>query len=79
VVDLVATEEAMDTIAVILLGALLLYIAVGLMIAVAFVVSGVTRVQPAPVTLGARILLLPGALALWPIVLSRWRKVGRAP
>jgi len=31
------------------------------------------------VTLGARILLLPGALALWPVVLSRWRKVGRTP
>ena len=69
----------MDTIAVVLFCALVLYLAVGLMIAIAFVVAGVTRVQPAPVTLGARILLLPGALALWPIVLSRWRKVGRAP
>ena len=69
----------MDTIAVVLFGALVLYLAVGLMIAIAFVVAGVTRVQPAPVTLGARILLLPGALALWPIVLSRWRKAGRTP
>jgi hypothetical protein len=64
----------MDTIAAILFGALVLYLAVGLMIAVAFVVSGVTRVQPAAVSVGARILILPGAVALWPIVLSRWRK-----
>ena len=30
------------------------------------------RVQAAPVTIGARILLLPGATALWPLVLARW-------
>ena len=38
---------------------------------------GVTAVQTAPVTLGARILLLPGATALWPLVLSRWLKSRR--
>ena len=27
---------------------------------------------------GARILLLPGATVLWPFVLSRWLKFGRA-
>jgi hypothetical protein len=68
-----------DTIAAILFGALVLYIAVGLVIAIAFVVSGVTQVQPAPVTIGARILLVPGALALWPIVLARWLQVRRKP
>ena len=42
--------------------------------ALAFVTFGVTRVLPAPVgvTLGARILLIPGAAALWPYVLCRW-------
>jgi len=69
----------MDTIAAILFGALVLYTAAGLMIAVAFVVAGVTQVQPAPVTIGARILILPGAAALWPLVLSRWLKSRRAP
>ena len=64
----------MDMVAAILFGALVLYVAVGLMIAIAFVVSGVTRVQSAPVTVGARILLFPGATALWPIVLTRWLK-----
>jgi hypothetical protein len=64
----------MDMVAAVLFGALMLYVAVGLMIAIAFVVSGVTRVQSAPVTVGARILLFPGATALWPIVLTRWLK-----
>jgi hypothetical protein len=62
----------MDAIAVILFGAFVVYVAVGLLTAIAFVTSGVTRVQAAPVTIGARILLLPGATALWPLVLLRW-------
>jgi hypothetical protein len=43
-------------------------------IAAAFVAFGVTRVLPAPatVTLGARMRLFPGAVALWPYVLIRW-------
>ena len=55
-----------------LLNALALYAAVGAITAVAFVIFGVTRVQPAPVSLGARILILPGVAALWPYVLLRW-------
>jgi hypothetical protein len=54
-----------------------LYVAAGLVTGVAFVVAGVTAVQSAPVSLGARILLLPGATALWPLVLSRWLKSRR--
>jgi len=67
----------MDTIATVLFGALVLYLAAGLVIAIAFAISGVAQVQSAPVTIGARILLVPGALALWPIVLARWRKARR--
>jgi hypothetical protein len=69
----------MDTIAAILFGALALYVAAGVVAALAFVISGVTRVQPASVTIGARILLVPGAVALWPLVLSRWLSVRRLP
>ena len=57
-----------------LLNALALYAAVGVVTALAFVAFGVTRVQPAAVSLGARILILPGAAALWPYVLTRWLK-----
>jgi hypothetical protein len=57
-----------------LLNALALYAALGVVVAVAFVLFGITRVQPAPVSLGARILVLPGAAALWPYVALRWLK-----
>ena len=55
-----------------LLSALTLYAAIGIVFALGFVVLGVTRVQPARVSLGARILIVPGAAALWPYVLLRW-------
>jgi hypothetical protein len=64
----------MDPVAVIVAGAVAVYVAVGLAIGLAFVGYGVGVVQPAPVTIGARILLLPGATLLWPLVLSRWRR-----
>ena len=56
----------------ILIYAAALYAALGVVTALAFAAVGVTRVQPAPVSLGARILLVPGAAALWPYVLRRW-------
>jgi len=69
----------MDILATILFAVLVSYVAIGLLAGLAFVVVGVARVQPAPVTIGARILLLPGATALWPLVLARWFSSQRAP
>jgi hypothetical protein len=59
--------------------AVLLYAAIGAVIAVAFVTFGVTRVLPGPVSMtpGARVLILPGAAALWPYVLLRWLRATR--
>jgi len=51
---------------------LALYAAAGVVTALAFVTFGVTRVQPMAVSAGARILIFPGAAALWPYVLIRW-------
>jgi hypothetical protein len=56
---------------------LVLYIVAGFAVGLAFVCFGITAVQSAPVTVGARILLLPGATMLWPAVLSRWLKLSR--
>jgi hypothetical protein len=56
----------------ILLYAAALYVVLGFVVAAAFVMAGVTRVQPQPVTLGARVLLFPAAAALWPYILIRW-------
>ena len=62
----------MHPVVALLLYAAAFYAAIGVVFALAFVAFGVTRVQPAPVSLGARILLVPGAAALWPYVLRRW-------
>jgi hypothetical protein len=61
---------------VVVLDLLALYALVGAVTAVAFVTFGIAQVLPAgtPVTVGARVLLLPGAFALWPYVLLRWVK-----
>ena len=63
----------------IVLMALALYAAAGIAVAAAFVAFGVTRVlpEPVPVSAGARILIFPGAAALWPYVLVRWLKSPR--
>ena len=57
--------------------ALALYGALGVVVAIAFVTFGVTRVLPVPFTTGARILIFPGAAALWPYVLVRWLQAPR--
>jgi len=61
----------------VLLYGLGLYALLGLVTAVSFVSFGVTQVLPYPMTLGARILVLPGAAALWPYVLVRWLRSRR--
>jgi hypothetical protein len=68
-------------ISMLLLAGIGLYALAGLVTALAFVTMGVTRVlpHPVPVTVGARILLVPAAAALWPYVLYRWRNAGHAP
>jgi hypothetical protein len=54
---------------------LLLYVAIGIVIAIAFVTAGIARVlSHGCVTAGARILWLPGAALFWPHVLMRWCK-----
>jgi hypothetical protein len=63
---------------VIILDVLAFYALGGAVTALAFVTFGISRVLPAgtPVTIGARVLLLPGAAVLWPYVLVRWAKAG---
>lgn len=64
--------------------AVAIYASAGLAVAAAFVTVGAVRVltapgasQPVTFTLGARLLILPGAAALWPYVLLRWRRALR--
>jgi len=64
----------MNPVVVVLLGAIALYAAIGLVVGILFVLFGVTRPfqHPVAVTAGARVLLLPGSILLWPFVLRRW-------
>jgi hypothetical protein len=61
---------------VVLIDLLAFYLLAGAVTALAFVTCGIARVLPAgtPVTLGARVLIMPGAALLWPYVLLRWVK-----
>ena len=49
------------------------HVAVGLGTAVAFLAGGAVRILPEPVSisLGARLILLPGVVVLWPVVARR--------
>ena len=71
----------MSGIAMIVLAVLAAYVAVGLATAVAFIAGGASRIlaEPAPVTIGARILMLPAAIALWPVILKRLIRSGSRP
>lgn len=55
-------------------GALTLYAAMGFVFAIAFLDRGVSRVdgQAAGASLGFRLIILPGVMALWPFLLRRW-------
>ena len=50
------------------------YAALGLLFAVAFVTVGVERVDPTAkgATFGFRLLIVPGSIALWPVLVAYW-------
>jgi hypothetical protein len=57
------------------------YGAAGLLFAVAFAAVGAARLDPAArgASPGFRILVVPGAAALWPVLLRRWLRGDRTP
>lgn len=68
-----------------ILGLLSAYVLIGLMVAVVFALHGPGRLlgtEP-PVSLGARLVLMPGAMVLWPLVVRRLARpmetAGRRP
>ena len=77
--SVLAGAAHMTLIAALLPYASVLYAVLGLCVALAFVVLGVTRIlpQPATVTIPARVLLFPGAVVLWPVVVRRWLQAAR--
>ena len=57
-----------------LVDATALYLGAGLLFAIAFVIWGASRIDPAAHDMpwSARLLILPGSAALWPLMLAKW-------
>lgn len=53
-----------------------LYLLVGFLFAIAFVLKGVGKIDPdaASGSWGFRVLIVPGCTLLWPVLLPRWIK-----
>ena len=53
-----------------------IYLACGLAFAIPFALIGVKRIDPHAVngSWGFRLLIVPGTMALWPLLLNRWVK-----
>jgi len=55
-----------------------IYVAFGALFATAFVTLGLGRIDEAArgATRGVRLILIPGSVALWPILLQKWLRGG---
>jgi hypothetical protein len=63
-----------ETIAIWLVTALGIYAGLGLFFAIAFVVRGAATIDPQAVggSWGFRLAILPGVVAMWPLLARRW-------
>ncbi len=63
----------------IIVSVFLLYLALGVVFAVAFSMRGAAMIDPGArnPTLGFRFMIVPGVAALWPYLLYRWVMVAR--
>lgn len=54
------------------------YLAIGALFALAFVIRGCSAVDPTAkgAGIGFRMLIFPASTALWPLLLTKWLKVG---
>ena len=58
-----------------------IYLALGLLFAVPFAARGVNRIDPIANggTWGFRLMIVPGVVALWPLLLMRWVRAAQPP
>jgi hypothetical protein len=71
----------MITIANLLVGLATLYLALGLVLVAPIVLRGINRIAPVAraSSWGFRLIIIPGVIALWPILLRRWIAGHTAP
>ena len=62
-------------------GGVVLHVITGVIIAPIFAVGWASRLlpDPVPVSLGARVHLLPDAMILWPLIAAHWLRVRPLP
>jgi hypothetical protein len=70
-----------ERIAVLFVDALSMYVALGIVFAIAFVCVGVKRIdaQAVGTGVGFRVLIFPGSVAFWPLLLRRWTRGSAEP
>jgi hypothetical protein len=71
-----------ERVAILVVDTLYLYGIAGLVFAIAFVTTGVKRIDSQAIGsgVGFRVLIFPGAAALWPLLLRRWMsRTGEPP
>ena len=58
-----------------------IYVVLGALFGLAFVTTGVARIDPAARggSFGFRLLILPGVIAFWPWLLARWLRGSGPP
>ena len=63
-----------------ILAAVGMYALVGVVFAALFVTAGVSKVDVAAKggPIGFRVLIFPGSTALWPVMLVKWLRAGKA-
>lgn len=68
-----------ETIAAILLIVAAVYLIAGLLFAIPFVVSGVNKIDEGAhgSSIGFRIIIIPGVIVFWPVLLKKWMRYGR--
>lgn len=73
--------DMLNLIAWILISVAGVYAAIGLVFALLFVTRGVTRVDPAAIggSIGFRILIIPGVIAFWPLLMRRQQESAPPP
>jgi hypothetical protein len=56
--------------------ALLIYICCGILFSIAFIAKGITKTDEAAhgSGWGFKIIIIPGVIALWPVLLVKWMK-----
>jgi len=71
----------LTSIATWLVNLLLLYLGLGVLFGIPFVIRGVNRIDPVAgkSTWGFRLIILPGTVALWPMLARRWIRASPPP